>query len=752
MHLTVEKRKCQTAFLLAAFLVLNTACGQRDRQIPELLEPEETMSACRPVERGNVGDISFLFADVVPMEYCSCFDSQVAVDEIYVSIGDQVKKGDVLAKADTETAEKQLSGLRRQLDQEQRIYALNRKVAELTKDDLEKRIKKVGEQKQKAARETEEPKENEGTEITEEPEENGKTEITGEPEESEKDLRIQLAEHQENAGYDAKLHNYRVKKLKEAIKEQETIIKDGTLKAVHDGIVSCIKDLSINRMASAGENIVVCYSDKKAYLEVPDVTVDSYRCQDYQNKYILAGGTRLDVQEFEYGAEEMILAKINGRYPNLRFLCPKKASLKIGDTCPVYFVNEGAENVLLVGNDSLYEDGSTAYVYVKDGDSRVRREVTKGFSDQYYTEIREGLLEGELVYYESSVELPRDYKPYPVHMGDYSSKNHALSCQKASQAVLYRSEYDGSIKKMAVKEKSRVKKGDLLYVIATGAGTAAIAEAKNAVEQENLSYQKTMKEMEEQEQGLKKDSVQWKLLSCKKQIAKIQHENTLADLQEKYREISKNNDGKGNISVYAAESGTVLKRYLDEEDKLLAGDEVVSITKGKSDLLLLQLRDSDNPVIPVNTNKIAGIMEEVTFSKGKQKGTCVGYGVWENNRNKVFLYSDKQGAHLSWHGESSLEAASFYVQMEDSDFVNNLPSGGYFTFNEYFLHDVIAVPTDFVKTETDAVNTEKVWNYVWRIVDGELVKQYVSVDDALSGKQQTVILSGLKEGDILAKE
>ena len=80
------------------------------------------------------------------------------------------------------------------------------------------------------------------------------------------------------------------------------------------------------------------------------------------------------------------------------------------------------------------------------------------------------------------------------------------------------------------------------------------------------------------------------------------------------------------------------------------------------------------------------------------------------------------------------------------------PSGGYFTFNEYFLHDVIAVPSDFVKTETDAVNTEKVWSYVWRIVDGELVKQYVSVDDALSGKQQTVILSGLKEGDILAKE
>lgn len=737
MHVMEEKRKCRTVFLLAAFLMLNTACGQKDRQVPKLLEPEEIMSACRPVERGNVGDIRFLFATVVPMEYCSCFDSQVTVDEIYVSIGEHVKKGDVLAKADTKAAEKQLSDLKRQLDQEQKIYALNRKVAALTEEDLKKRIKKAGEKKKKTNRKSEE---------------NEETEIMEEPEVSEKDLRIQLAEHQENTGYDAKLHNYRVKKLKESLKEQETIVKEGTLKAAHDGTVSCIKDLSISRMASAGENIVVCYSGKKTYLEVPDVTVDSYRYQDYKNKYILAKGTEFDVQELEYGTEEMILAKINGRYPNLRFSCPKKASLKTGDTCPVYFVKERAENVLLVGNDSLHEDGSSTYVYVKDGDSRVRREVTTGLSDKYYTEIREGLFERELVYYESSVELPGGYEPYPVHRGDYSSKNHAVSYQRASQAVLYRSEYDGSIKKMAVEEKSRVKKGDLLYVIATGAGTAAIAEAENAVEQENLSYQKTMKEMREQEKELKKDSVQWKILSCQKQIAKIQHENTLADLQEKYKEVSENNDGKGNISVYAEESGTVLKQYLDEEDKLLAGDEVVSVTTGKSDLLLLQLLPSGDQTISVSKNKIAGMQEEVIYSLGKQKGTCVGYGVWENNRNKVFLYSDQQGAHLSWHGESSLEAAAFYVRMEDSDFVKNLPSGGYFTFNEYSLHDDIAVPADMVKTETDAVNTEKIWNYVWRIADGELVKQYVSVDETLSEKQQTVILSGLKEGDILAKE
>lgn len=741
-----KKRRRQTAFLLVVIVLFCTSCGNSRRQIPKLLEPEEVMSACRPVERGNVGDIQFLLATVVPMEYCSCFPSQITVDRIYVSVGDKVKKGDVLATADMSAANSQLLDLKRQLSQEQEIYALNCKVAELTEEDLKKRIKKAAQRENDAAKKAnEEP----GEETEEETEEE-----TDEPEESEKDLRTQLAEHQENARYDAQLHDYRMQKLNAAIKEQQAVVKDGTLKAGHDGIVSNIKDLGVSHTALAGENIVVCYSDKKTYLEVHDVTVDTYKYQDYQKKYIMVDGKEVKAQEISYSTQEMILAKISSRYPNLRFVCPQEAGLKPGDSCPIYFVKESAENVLLAGNDSLHEDGSTAYVYVKDGDTKVRREVTTGLSDQYYTEIKEGLSEGEMVYYESSEKLPVDYEPYTVSTGNYSSKNYALSYQKSTlDTMLYRSEYDGSILKLAVKEKSRVKKGDLLYVVATGSGAAAIAEAKNAVEQENLSYQKTIKELGQQEEDLKKDSIQFKILSCQKQIAKIQHENAMVRLQEQYMEVSKNNDGTGNISVYAKESGTVSKLFLNEEDKLLAGDEVLSITTGTSELLMLQLVEPPRGnAVSVKRDKIASLETEVEYDDGGQKGRCVGYGVWENNSSKAYLYSDKNGAHLSYHGESGLEYATFYVRMEDKDFVKDLPSGGYFIFDEYSLHDVIVLPSSMVKKETDAIDTEKTWYYVWRVADGELVKQYVLVDEELMGTQQTVVLSGLHEGDILAEE
>lgn len=739
-----KKRRRQTAFFLSVIVLFCTSCGNSRRQIPKLLEPEEVMSACRPVERGNVGDMQFLLATVVPVEYCSCFPSQITVDKIYVSVGDKVKKGDVLAKADTGAAEKQLLDLKRQLDLENKIHALNCKMVQLIEDDLEKQIKKAAQKKNEAVEKTKEETEEQDKKTGKPEEETG---------ESEKDLRIQLAEHQENARYDARLHDYRMQKLNAAIKEQKAVVKDGTLKAGHDGIVSNIKDLGASRTALAGENIVVCCSDKETYLEVPDVTA-AYKYQDYQKKYIMVDGKEVRAQEQTYSTQEMILAKISGRYPNLRFLCPQEAGLKPGDSCPIYFVKESAENVLLAGNDSLYEDGSTAYVYVKDGDAKVRREVTTGLSDRYYTEIKKGLSEGDMVYYESSDKLPVDYEPYTVSTGNYCSKNYALSYQKSTlDTMLYRSEYDGSIIKLAVKEKSKVKKGDLLYIVATGSGAAAIAEAKNAVEQENLSYQKTIKEFGQQEEDLKKDSIQFKILSCQEQIAKIQHENALVRLQEQYMEVSKKNDGAGNISVYAKESGTVSKLLLNEEDKLLAGDEVLSVTTGKSELLMLQLVEPPREnAVSVKRDKIAALETEVEYSDGGQKGRCVGYGVWENNSSKAYLYSDKNGAHLSYHGESSLEYATFYVRMEDKDFVKDLPSGGYFIFDEYSLHDVIVLPSSMVKKETDAIDTEKTWYYVWRVADGELVKQYVLVDEELMGTQQTVVLSGLHEGDILAEE
>jgi hypothetical protein len=44
------------------------------------------------------------------------------------------------------------------------------------------------------------------------------------------------------------------------------------------------------------------------------------------------------------------------------------------------------------------------------------------------------------------------------------------------------------------------------------------------------------------------------------------------------------------------------------------------------------------------------------------------------------------------------------------------------------------------------------FSYVWKLEDGQFIKQYVVTDAKFSNDEKAVVLSGVKEGDILARE
>ena len=59
------------------------------------------------------------------------------------------------------------------------------------------------------------------------------------------------------------------------------------------------------------------------------------------------------------------------------------------------------------------------------------------------------------------------------------------------------------------------------------------------------------------------------------------------------------------------------------------------------------------------------------------------------------------------------------------------------------------IPTNMIYHETSKNNSSE-YDYVWLLKDGEIVKQYITLGEA--NKTQTIILSGLSEGDVIAKE
>ena len=57
-----------------------------------------------------------------------------------------------------------------------------------------------------------------------------------------------------------------------------------------------------------------------------------------------------------------------------------------------------------------------------------------------------------------------------------------------------------------------------------------------------------------------------------------------------------------------------------------------------------------------------------------------------------------------------------------------------------------------VNLETKKKDNNAVYYYVWKVVDGVLVKQYIKTDEVLMTAANVCVLDGVKEGDVLAKQ
>lgn len=84
-----------------------------------------------------------------------------------------------------------------------------------------------------------------------------------------------------------------------------------------------------------------------------------------------------------------------------------------GMTAILGFPVSSAENVLSVPLSAIFTERNERYVFVKDGESFVRRPVQVGLTDFFYAEIQQGLNEGEVVSLEQVVDSQPSGPPVP---------------------------------------------------------------------------------------------------------------------------------------------------------------------------------------------------------------------------------------------------------------------------------------------------------------------------------------------------
>ena len=709
------RRKRTVAVLMtaafAAEMILCAGCGKKGASsAPKLIEPAAANSSCRAVEIDEVGKTEVLLATVVAKDYCSFYSTNVEVSEIVVEVGDRVQAGDVVAYADVDAAKETLGDLTAELANENRNYELSSRITRMRIVQAETAV---------------------------------------DIEEGERAAR--LAAEWENLRYDGLLHEYRVEKLNESIEKQREVIATGTLSANHAGTVTYTKDLGKSTNAGAYENIVIVSDPQETYLELTDSTIDKYQYSKYEVKYMMIAGKRHEVAEIAYSMDEIILAKASNAYPNVRLTCSEVGNLALGDTYPVYFRKKEGEKMPVIGLDSLYGEEGAYYVYVvhEDGEQE-KREVTIGEKDDNYAQVTDGLEEGELVYYASEARMPENYEEYTVKLSDYNVKNMSKHYELSNRKTIwYDAPYEGTVTEVMVRKDDTVEAGDLLYVIDSGAGRAALKEARNKIHHENVEFEKTIKGVDEQ-LAAEEDENARAILSLQRELVSVNHAYRLSQLQKDYNRIAKNNDGTGKVSVYARAAGTIAKAAVSNGEFVKMGSHIVAVGENAKNKLLVQMvKEEKEETYPDN---IADFGEKITLTVEDREyiGYCTGWTVNEKNKNKVWVSSNEEGANLSRYPESDAGAMQFYVEMEDESFYEDVLKGK-MSFSYLTMQQIVAVPTSLVHEEKKFSKPGESFYYVWRVADGGLVKQYVIVDTSLSDINTTVILSGVEEKDVLAK-
>lgn len=763
-------------------------CGKMtESSIPELEEPVALNEAYRPVEYGTIGSIQVLMATAVPRDYCNYYSANVNISQIYVEPGDTVNAGDVLAVCDVDEAKEQLQECQAALVHENETYEISAQISDTQikmwenqaaqQDNNEHNKMDTADGAMADAYEI-----NTDTNIDERAADMGEfsTEQTDKNESTDEDYNTQIATEQENQRYDKQLHEYRVQKINEQIALYQQLVDDGTLKAAHSGLVTYTKKLTEGRSAAAYENIVIVSDTDDLVLDIKDTAINEYKYSDYDKKYVIVDGEKYDVTESQYTSEVLVLSKINNRYPDVCVESREKPSLTAGQMYPVYFEKTKANQALVVGKDSIYKDGDTRYVYVKNNEGgREKRIITTGESDENYTQVTEGLKEGELVYYNSTDQVPTKYSKYTVTRSDFDIANYGVQYSRSDAGTITETcDYEGQIVSVNVKQDDTVEKGMLLYVVDTGEGKAAITEAKNAIDSENESYaqkiadyNKQIKELSEEsnsadydkqvkdlyEENNRQDEkpdtaydeqqlkLNLQLLDLQKKLAGADHTYQLSQLQSEYDSISAGNDGKGNISVYAKNDGKVSKVSVKAGDNVEEGADILQITGNSTDVLLVQVKESNS--YKVYKDNIADVGERVSLELDGTTiyGSCIGFAGYGREAQKGYINQDDKGVHITGNTDSGYGNAAFYIKL-DNGIPDDLTSASAVKFSYVSFKKVVVVPTSIIHKQVNPMDKDDISYYVWKIDGDSVVKQPVILSDYTSGSN-TLVLYGIDEGD-----
>lgn len=359
--------------LVAALLLCGCGYRQEVAQAPELINAVGVdMDTAKVVKMDLSGVVSFS-AQVVPGIEELAFTASGNIDRLYVSIGDHVKKGDLLATIAG------VSGTAKRLKEEiAGMKANNADINKQTQYDIDMQKEELKNQKKM---------------LTSEKNASEKKRLRSQILEMEENIKIA----QEKQKQQKELQALEIRQKQRDLREAKENIAGTKLYSTIDGeIISTTGGTGY--MVQGGVTAIQVANMKQPRLKT--VYVSGSKLAKASSYIAVANGKKYEVEVEE---QELTREQIErNEYPSNTWFdfVDKDIDIKVGESATVNLYTDSVKDALVVPSNSVFQSGEESYVYVVNKDVKTKVVVTTGTETDAYVQIVTGVKEGDVVYVE----------------------------------------------------------------------------------------------------------------------------------------------------------------------------------------------------------------------------------------------------------------------------------------------------------------------------------------------------------------